>query len=216
MDYVQVSDPSHLTLVSPDQMIMDDDLFYHKFVNLELMRPEYYDVDEEKKRLYILWDASPSMWDSMQGAGIRLPDGEEGVRDTLARGIIAGLLNDAAEGRAEYFLRPFSSGVHSIRPAITRQEASALLSWILKGGEQGNGTQIGNAVRVAVEDIKKSQKTDVRMNHILLITDGNDNGGLTQQELREILGPAINLHVVLIGVKYGPRHALAPYVIKTY
>lgn len=216
MEYVQISDASQLPHVSLSQMVLDDELFYHKFATRDLLCPEYYEIENLMKRMYILWDVSPSMYDPKYGT-MKLPDGEIGVRDMWARAILASLLRDAEEGKAEYYLRPFSSKIHPLRSACTPKEAEILLSWIIKGGEQGTGTDIGGAVISATGDIRKRQDTDARMNHILLITDGDDNGGLLNKEmLVEKLGSDIKLHVVLIGVTYGPDHPLTPYVIATY
>lgn len=215
MDFVQVSQVSQLPYVSPNQMVYDDDLFYHKFVTDQLIRPEYYDVVEKFKRLYILWDISPSMWDPQHGT-MRFPDGETGVRDMWARAMLASLLMDAVGGRAEYFLRPFSNSIHDLQCAVDPSEATRLLSWIVKGGVQASGTNIGQAVTTAVKDIRDRQAFDIRMNHILLITDGDDQCGLTREYLVKALGPDVKLHVVLIGTTYGADHPLTPYVIGKY
>lgn len=210
MDYVQITDASQLPLVSLDQMILDDDLFYRKFATRDLMCPEYYDVVEKFKRLYILLDISESMFE----LGARMPDGH--MRDTWARGVVASLLVDAINGQAEYLFRPFSNTVHDLKSATIPEEAEKLLSLVVNNPERGSGTNIGNAVRTAVENVRKRQTQESRMNHILLITDGDDQAGLTREHLIKALGEDIKLHVVLIGTSWPETHPLSPYVIAKY
>ncbi|MCX6758604.1 MAG: VWA domain-containing protein, partial [Candidatus Nealsonbacteria bacterium] len=197
MEIVPLDDPSQLPGVLPTDLILEDEEFYSKLVNGELLRPEYRETSTEFKRLYILWDISASMWQSMS-----MPDGEAGNRDIWARAVIAGLLVDAVKGRAEYFLRPFTGSPQELRSVFTSAEAEKLLSWILDGSEKGSSTNIGIAVETAVDDIRKRQNAETRMNHILLITDGEDNS-LTKEQLEKALGKDIKLHVVLIGTTYG-------------
>ncbi|GEM_PF-5530977 len=211
MEIVPLDDPSQLPGVLPMDLILEDEAFYGKLVNGELLHPEYRETSTEFKRLYILWDVSASMWDSM-----RMPDGETGTRDIWARAVIAGLLVDAVKGRAEYFLRPFAEHPQELRSVFTSAEAEKLLLWILNESEKGSFTHIGIAVETAVEDIRKRQNAETRMNHILCITDGADNGGLTKEQLEKALGEDIKLHVVLIGATYGPDHPLTPYVMANY
>lgn len=210
IDYVQVTDASQLPFVSPDQMVLDEDLFYRKFVSQELMRPEYYEVSETAKRLYILLDISPSMME----AGDKMPDGH--MRDTWARGVVAGLLIDAVKGQAEYLLRRFSDTVHELRSARTPSEAEVLLHEIASLRFKGSGTNIARAVKVAAEDVRGLQSHESRMSHILLITDGDDQRGLTSRQLEQALGEDVKLHVVLIGTSWWEENPLSPYVIAKY
>lgn len=214
MEYVPVLEPSQMLDVPLEQMMLEDDIFYAEFVSQGLVATEYY--DDRFKRLYILLDVSPSMTDLPWGA-MTLPNGEAGLRDTWARAIVAGLLVEAVDGYAEYFLRPFAGNVHPAHSAVSKSEALTLLSWIVDNNKSmGGGTNIGAAVKTAVSDIRERQSNDVRMNHILLITDGDDNQGLNRQELETALGADIELHVVLIGTDYAPDHALAPYIVAKY
>ncbi|MFC1608897.1 hypothetical protein ACFL3M_01785 [Patescibacteria group bacterium] len=216
VDYVPICEASDLHHVSPAQMALDDDQFYHHFITEELIRPEYYGaVKRMIKRMYILWDISPSMYEWKWGR-MKMPNGEIGLRDTWARAILASLLSDAIEGAAEYYLRPFSSSVHKLRSATNEKDAEKLLSWVVGGGARGSGTSIGRAVRTAVDDIHRFKNDNIKMNHILLVTDGEDNGGLTRDYLVNSLGSNVTLSVVLIGVEYDESHPLAPYVIEKY
>lgn len=210
MDYVQVTDVSQLPLISPDQAILDDDVFYQKFVTQELMRPEYSDPVDKFKRLYILLDASGSM----SAERYKMQDGR--LRETWARGVVASLLMDAIEGRAEYLLRLFAGDVYDLHSAATPEEAEKLLSWMIEQSFSGSHTNIGNAVRTAAQDIRELQAKDRRIVHILLITDGEDTVGLTREHLVEALAADVKLHVVLIGTSWGKDHPLTPYVIAKY
>jgi len=211
MDIVPLNDLSQLPTVLPADLVLDDDQFYGKLVEGGLMRPEYSETSTESKRLYILWDVSPSMRDLM-----RMPDGETGSRDTWARVVIMSQLVDAVEGRAEYLLRPFSQYPHDLRSAFTSAEAGELLLWIINNSEEGDFTHIGTAIEAAVKDIRERKNSGTPMSDILCITDGADNGGLTKEQLEEALGDDIKLHVVLIGTEYGPDHPLSPYVMASY
>jgi hypothetical protein len=86
----------------------------------------------------------------------------------------------------------------------------------MEGSQRGESTHIGPAVNTAVKDIRERQNVDTRMNHILLITDGADNGGLTREQLVKDLGSDVKLHVMLIGTAYGSNHPLTPYVMASY
>ena len=210
MDIAPVDDAAHLPQISPDQMMLDEDAFYSRFVMRELIRPEYFGVTTTGKRLYILLDISPSMFDN----DARMPDGQ--LRDTWSRGVVASLLVDAIKGEAEYLFQKFHDQVRDRLSAVTPQEAEQLLSHIVETAEIGGGTNIGNAVRTAVAHIRACQEQETRMNHILLITDGEDFGGLTRDQLVKSLGDDIELHVVLIGKSWGPEHVLAPYIIAKF
>jgi hypothetical protein len=213
MDIVPVTEASRLSEVLPSQAALDDDAFFQAYADGRLLRPEYYERSEMRKRLYILWDVSGSMHN--ENAGMRLPDGEIVLRETFARGVIASLLAEAVRGEAEYLLRPFDDTVYDLRSAMNREEATRLLEWIVTEGMRGNDTQIGRAVKKAIDDIRAKLKSEVGMNYILLITDGQDNG-LTRQYLVDNLGSDVKLFVVLIGTTYSSGDALAPYVIGTY
>ncbi len=210
MDYVQIRDASQLPLVPPSQMALDDDTFYHLFATNALMLPEWTDSTEEFKRLYILLDVSPSMFD----AEARMPDGQ--LRDTWARGVIAGLLVDATRGKAEYLLRTFDTGVQELQRADTPEEAEKLLFALVTTAVKGNGTNIGAALKVATKDIRRMQQENKRETHILLITDGDDQAGITRGKISKALGADVQLHVVLIGTSWGDEHPLFPYVIAKY
>jgi hypothetical protein len=211
MDFVQIDDASQLPQISLADTVLDDDSFYYKFVNRDLLRQEYFDVTEKRKRMYVLQDISPSMKEKMQ-----LKDGETLARDTFARGVIASLLIDAVNGHAEYFLRPFSDSTSSMESVLSPDTAAKLLSKVVRESKFGNGTNIGRAVSTAVRDIKKMQSQEFLTNHILLITDGEDQAGLTRKYLEDCLSNDTKLHVVLIGTTYGPEHPLAPYVVARY
>jgi hypothetical protein len=218
MDLVPVSEVGQLHEALPSELANDDDLFYRKFVDGSLLRMQHYELVGVGKRLYILWDVSGSMYkDTDYGsAQMQLPDGESVLREDFARGIIAGLLSDAVRGQAEYLLRPFDDTVYPLRSAMDREEAARLLEWIVQEGMRGNDTDISKAAHTAISDIRGGLKTEAGMSYILLITDGQDRGGLTRDFLVRSLGEDVKLMVVLIGTDYGPDHPLAPYVVAKY
>lgn len=216
MDFVQVTDASQLVDVLPSQMIYDDYLFYQMFANATLLRTQFYELIAKGKRLYILFDISPSMWDMERGGRMTLPNGEDGSRDQFARGILASLLIEAVNGDAEYVLRFFDDNPREIISAKDSTEAASLLERIVTKSERGSGTKIGIAVKTAVDDIRSRQEDEAKMNHILLITDGEDNGGLTKEYLAENLGEDVKLSAIVIGAEWKDDNALAPYVIAKY
>jgi uncharacterized protein with von Willebrand factor type A (vWA) domain len=209
-------DLSQIAEISPDQLAMDDDQFYLRLASQDLMVPEYHEGVLVLTRAYILWDVSPSMYDSERGGAVTYPNGETGLRDTFARAILAKLLVKAEKESSEYFLRPFSEDVHLLQEARNRKEAAELLNWVVSEGIKGAGTNIGRALNCAVSDVRAEQEIKKRTNHILLISDGDDQAGLTRETVHTMLGDDIKLHVMLIGIKYGPEHPLAEYVIAQY
>ncbi|MCX6715215.1 MAG: VWA domain-containing protein [Candidatus Uhrbacteria bacterium] len=211
MELVQVMDVSELTSLSPDQLALDDDSFYMRLATQELMRPQYSEVYvTTRKRLYVLLDVSPSMF----GSSALMSDGN--VRDTWARGLVASLLQDAADGNAEYFFRQFADETFCQYSARNQEEAEVLLSRIANKPEQANGTNIGKALLTAVKDIRSQPLDATYVSHVLLITDGDDQSGLTRKDIVKALGKKIKLHVVLVGTKWTEKHPLAPYVIANY
>lgn len=211
MEMVQVMDVSELTSLSPDQLALDDDSFYMRLATQTLMRPQYSEVYvTTRKRLYVLLDISPSMF----GPKGIMSDGNE--RDTWARGLVVSLLQDAADGNAEYFFRQFADETYRQYSARNEEEAEALLSRIANKPEQASGTNIGKALLVAVKDIRSQPLDPTYVSHVLLITDGDDQRGLKRADIVKALGKKIKLHVVLVGTKWTEKHPLAPYVIANY
>jgi len=216
LDFVQVHDVAQFPDVLLSQSVTDDDLFYQMFVDGTLLRTQFYELIAKAKRLYVLLDASPSMWDPERGGAMTFPNGEDGTRDQFARGILASLLSEAVRGEAEYALRLFDDNIGELNRAYDADEAAKLLNWIVTTRVEGSGTNIAQAVKKAVFDIRKKQKDESRFNHILLVTDGDDQRGLTREALVTTLGEDIKLSVVLIGTNWDENHPLFPYIIARY
>lgn len=208
MEYVQVRDASELPYVMEDQTQMSDDLFYHAFASGNLVRPEYRDMQERNKLLYILLDISPSMRSG------KMPDGSS--RSVWARGVVASLLVEAMEDRAVYLLKYFWKKVSNTKRATNPKEAGTLLAEIVHNDYCEASTDIGNALKAAVTEIRSRSEEDVRMNHVLLVTDAEDTEGLTRDAVVKLLGEDIFLHVVQIGIPSKPEDALAPYLLAQY
>ena len=101
-DYIEpamLTDYGQLSQLLPEQQIADDDTFFARFAAGELVVMQPYEKVEERKRLYLLLDVSPSM--------------DESMADGLTRRIWAlalgfKLLLQAEVGNASYLYRPFA------------------------------------------------------------------------------------------------------------
>lgn len=178
-----------LSGVIPEQMALDDDEFYLRLANNDLLVLESFETQLEKKRLYILLDVSGSMAEQMRNG---LP------KHIMARGIVFNLCLKAADGEAEIFLRPFDGAIHDLRKALNPEEAERMIDFILGTGFSGGGTYIFGGFSQAVSDIRQAD-SEVSQSEILLITDGEDSSMNNVQYIKEMMGKDIRLHSLLMG-----------------
>lgn len=186
MDFAQLPDvaPEQLAMMTPGQ-------FYQAAAEGNLTVMQSYESETVRKRAYILLDISRSMQELM-GRGTQ--------RHIWSRGVAVNMLRRARTGDAEYFIRRFSGSPDRLMKASSASEASALIAEILDTGLSDSGTDIGAALKQAANDIRR-QNSNIKATDILLISDGQDNGGLTAEQLKRILGKDIRLHVASIGIE---------------
>ncbi|MDO8558559.1 MAG: hypothetical protein Q7S09_05260 [bacterium] len=188
-------EPAPLTAIEqfpdilPEQMLMDDEEFYLRLAENDLLILQSHETHVDQKLLYILLDISPSMNEPMTSGY---------PRHIWARGVIVNLLLKAMAGKAKYFMRYFDSGPEKLQQILTSQEAEQLLDKLLSSHSVGSGTHIFSAFAQAVKDIRELGG-DVSRSEILLITDGEDNSMDNTETVKDLMGKDIRLHAVLIG-----------------
>ncbi len=199
MEVEQLRDISELHEVLPEQMALDDDQFYQQLATDGLFRLQPYEERVQQKLLFVLVDVSGSMDENM-------PNGMP--RHVWARGVTISLLLRAARGEAKYFLREFDGKPHSLKTALTPDEADRLIRHVYNTGFSGSHTYIFGAVSQAVEDIK-TKGGEISRAEIVLITDAQDPSMNDVETVRQLLGDNTRLHVAVIGCQSPPLRQVA-------
>lgn len=167
---------------------IDDDLFYGKFLNNDLMVKDYIRQRKVSQAFYVLVDVSGSM---------------DGARAVFARSTVKELLRRVVNSGAKYFIRAFDDEVFDLHSATNKQEAEKVDKYLSGIDFGGGGTNIQLAVETALRDIHKD-KTKFEDIDILLITDGEDQFHLKKEEMK-----GITLHTFLLNEGYdkqfGPK-----------
>ncbi|MCP4713579.1 MAG: VWA domain-containing protein, partial [Deltaproteobacteria bacterium] len=191
-----ISDIAHL--LPREYVIYQDNIFYKKLANRELIRIDYEGdtggtmkadnfLREEESQLnksqkvYLLFDNSTSM------------NGERFKKFFVAKAMVCEYLRRVSHEKPQLYFRSFHSEISDLVKAGTPSEIRTLLSHIthLRTGG-GRVTVIGDAIVQAIEDIKADP--DLKEAEIMVLTDGF---GPVPKDLREQLGP-IKLHLILI------------------
>lgn len=206
----RMTDLSELPNLHIEDMLLDDDSFYDRLatgdlrVSVPIERREVFEevhepVWEEKRRiLYVLFDVSPSMFPS---------DGPS-WRERVWRPLNVALLDHAIGNEAFFLGREFSGGVGELLRAIGPDQAAQLRSRVERPWK-GSGTDIGYALRMAIADF---QSEEYDQGEIVIVTDGEDNGGLAPTSAREKLDNAgLKLHAILLGVENDGLRACADH-----
>lgn len=157
-----------VTRASIFEMAMDDDLFYGKFLNQDLIIKDYLKQRKLSQAFYVLLDVSGSM---------------DGIRSVFSRSVVKELLRRVVKGGAKYFFRAFESRPYELHSATNQEEVEKLDKYFSSVEFNGGGTDIKSAIEVAVNDIKKD-KAKFEDIDILVITDGEDSFNLDKKELR--------------------------------
>lgn len=188
-----------LGAVVPEDLLLDEDAFYARLVQHELIVLQSYERWTAHQTLAVLWDVSGSMNEAMANG---IP------RHNWARGIAVSLLIKALRGDATYLLRPFDAQPHPALRAASPEEASATIQIVLDRGASDGGTAIRAALRQAITDIRTAACLTVGAD-ILLITDGQDSSVDDVQNVQAELGQDIRLHVASIGTESPSLKAVA-------
>ena len=186
---IHIMSVDQLLQILPEELVLDDETFYRKFADQELMGLQAYERKVEQKLLYILYDASPSMDEKMQNG---LP------RHIWARGVILNLLLRAVRGEAKYFLLPFADSPMPLVQVTTPEEAERLIESLCRETPRAGGTRILKALKKATDDIR-TLGGEVSQADILLISDGEDDAMKNTAYVQDLLGDDIKLHAALIG-----------------
>lgn len=197
IDIRPMRDISELGSVLSSEWALDDDIFDAKLAMGELLtqvpvqntllmedvyEPEYRDV---VRTLYVLLDVSPSMF-FQTGESWRIP---------IWKGTTVRLLLDAVAKGATFTLRFFSNTVSKEHQVVNLDQAISLGKKILNASE-GSGTDIGLALRAALTDIKEM---NYDLADIFIITDGEDEGGLSASFRGILVENRIKLHALMLG-----------------
>jgi len=191
-----IGDIAHL--LPREHMIYDENIFYKKLANRELIKIDYEaptgavtSVDNFLKRdetllkrsqkVYLLFDNSTSM------------NGEKFKKLFASKAIAVEYLRRVSREMPEIYFRSFHSDIGELVKASTREEIQNLIQHItdLKTGG-GRITNIGKAIEQAIEDINSDP--ELKEAEILIMTDGF---GPMPKDINQRLG-AIKLHVILI------------------
>jgi len=173
-----------VTRASIFEMAMDDDLFYGKFLNQELIVKDYIRQRKISQAFYVLMDVSGSM---------------DGVRKVFARSVVKELLRRVVKEGAKYFFRAFDDRAFELHSATNKEEAEKLDKYLSTVEFDGGGTSIKTAIETAVSDIKKD-KAKFEDIDILVLTDGEDSFNLDKEEMK-----GITLHTFLINEGYDKK-----------
>jgi len=177
----KIKKSEQITRASICEMAMDDDLFYGKYLNGDLIIKDYLRKRKISQAFYVLLDVSGSM---------------HFARETFARSVTKELLKRVVSGKAKYFLRMFDESPYSLLSATNKEEAKEIDNLISTQAFSGGGTDIQNAIDTAVRDIKRDKKKFEDID-ILLITDGEDSINLKKEDMK-----GITLHTFLLNENY--------------
>lgn len=186
---IYMRDPSQLSELLPEDLVLDDDTFFNRLAQNELRILQAYQRVVTQKLLYILIDDSGSMDQNML---------DRNKRFEWARGVTLKQLKEAQKGNAKFFLRTFTTTTSPMKQALTPQEAEAAEVEILELPQSNGGTDIFRALVTAISDIRE-KGGNFSGAEILIITDGEDD--IDTNELKKLLRNDIKLHVAIIGTE---------------
>jgi uncharacterized protein with von Willebrand factor type A (vWA) domain len=149
---------------------LDDDIFFMKLAKNDLTVREYQTKKQKKQALYLLVDISGSMY---------------GARSVYASATALALVRQAVRSEAIYFLRFFDERPSQLERVQTKDDATRVGQMLVQQPFSGGGTNFDNALRTAIEDIKKDKETFDKV-EIMLITDGDCYVSVTKEELGDI------------------------------
>lgn len=200
VDIRPLKDMGELPLAIPGETALDDDLFYARAASGELqvavnveVRPvfeeAFEDVWEERQRtLVVILDVSPSVF----------PKHNPWMRPVW-RGLTISMIDKAEQAEAVVYLHEFDEGDRGWYTATAKAGYTRLRNHVAEIAA-GRGTNIGHAIIRAIEHLGKETFDQAQ---IMLVTDGEDHGGVNPQEIRGRLDAArVKLHVVLLGVQH--------------
>ena len=145
------------------ELALPDELFYAKLVSNGLLAREKVNVKEGS--MYVLIDKSGSMG---------------GQKKVWARAVALALFKLAQQKKRKYYLRFFDTKVYPEKPLEKPIEIIEHIARVISSG----GTSIDTAIRTAINDIAMNKLSE-KVNTIVLITDGEDEVTVTEDELKK-------------------------------
>ncbi len=189
LDYRPIESLDELPLVSPEDLVQDDELAELRLLQGDLMVVEYYRPKEKTQRILVtIVDASGSMEELLRD----LP------RHVWARGVLINLLLTALEEDVRYVVRYFTDTPSERIFVNSEDDAREMIAEVVKHGYAAGSTSIKKALRAAVKDIAELRQTISGAADILLISDGEDS--LETRDLTRIIPKDVNLHVACIAL----------------
>jgi hypothetical protein len=200
-----------LPLIYPYQFLLPEEVFYQRLAERSLWLPrpvpprsyrfprasDTFAPDPRKQKVYVLFDVSRSMnthW-----------------RIALAKAIAYVFLTRNMRELGTVYLRTFAERVGERQHAEDVPSFQQLLRSILLLDASGRGTNMQEALEVAIGDIHASQSLSDA--EILVITDGAAH--LDVERLQELMGESIRIHAVKIGhERIAPDPAMVEYIAR--
>lgn len=198
-----------LPLIYPYQFLLPDEVFYQRLAERSLWLPrpvpprtyrfptasDTFAPDPRKQKVYVLFDVSRSM--------------NSHWRIVLAKAIAYVFLQRNMRELGTVHLRTFAEHVGERYTADDVPSFRELLRRILLLDARGRGTNMQEAIEVAIADIRSHHSLSDA--EILVITDGAAH--LDVERLAELMGRSIRLHAVKIGHE---RIAAEPAMVEYY
>jgi uncharacterized protein with von Willebrand factor type A (vWA) domain len=184
----------------PAEVALEDDQFYARAATGELViaidiheetlfETIYEDVWEERSRtLVVVLDVSPSVFPQYNP-----------WMPPVWRGLTLSMIDKAEQAQATVLLHEFDGGDRGWHTATAKSGFTKLRNHVAEV-RQGDSTDIGSAILRVIERLEKETFDQAQ---IMLVTDGEDHGGIDPAHIRTRLEAArIKLHVVLLGVQH--------------
>ncbi|MCX7929443.1 MAG: VWA domain-containing protein [Chlorobi bacterium] len=198
-----------LPLIYPYQFLLPEEVFYQRLAERSLWLPrpvpprlyryptasDTFAPDPRKQKVYILFDVSRSM--------------NSHWRIVLAKAIAYVFLQQNMRELGTVYLRTFAESVGERFSAEDVPSFLELIRRILFATATGRGTNMQQAIEVAIDDIRSHHTLSDA--EILVITDGAAH--LDVERLTELMSDSIALHAVKIGHE---RIAADPAMVEYY
>ncbi len=149
----------------------------------DVYEPEFESVHQV---LHVLWDCSPSMF---------AYDHSTAWRTLVWQALMIRLMSKALRNGVPLYVRRFGGYCSEVIKIYTYSQAMDFRNQVLFDYRSISSTDIGGAIRTGLEDFDGGLG-----GHMVLVTDGEDNGGLWPDEVRESLGD-VKLHALMLGVE---------------
>jgi hypothetical protein len=181
--------------VYPNQFLLPDEIFLQRLALRELWMPvskhgvilpvddteQGFTFDSRKQKVYVLFDTSRSM--------------SAHHRIHLAKAILYIFLKRNKTDLGHISLRTFDDHVGDLHTAVDQASYEALMRYVLRIVQLGEGTVLQKALFQALEDI--NEKEHLSGAEILIITDGAVS--LDEDSIRSRMDENIEIHTVKIG-----------------